>query len=68
MNVLVNGGEASVEDDATVLDLLRSHSLVASEEGVAVVVNDAVVPRARWGETPLAPDDRVEILRAAAGG
>lgn len=36
--------------------------------GVAVAVNEEVVPRSAWDTTPLDAGDRVEILRAAQGG
>jgi sulfur carrier protein len=34
----------------------------------AIAVNYDVVPRARWGETPLADGDTVEILTPRQGG
>ncbi|MBD8078306.1 sulfur carrier protein ThiS [Cellulosimicrobium arenosum] len=36
--------------------------------GVAVAINDAVVPRGTWADTVVAPGDRVEILTAVQGG
>jgi len=36
--------------------------------GIAVALNGQVVPRARWAETWLQPDDKVEIIHAVAGG
>lgn len=36
--------------------------------GIAIAVNDRVVPRSAWATTILAPDDRVEVLHAIAGG
>jgi thiamine biosynthesis protein ThiS len=37
-------------------------------EGVAVAHNGTVVPRSRQSQTPLLPDDRVEVIRAVGGG
>jgi sulfur carrier protein len=39
-----------------------------SPRGIAVALNGEVVPKSRWEDTPLSPDDRVEIVTAAAGG
>ena len=39
-----------------------------SPRGIAVALNGEVVPRSRWAATRLAPEDRVEIVTAAAGG
>lgn len=36
--------------------------------GVAVAVNDMVVPRSAWAEHRLQPDDRVEVVGAVQGG
>jgi sulfur carrier protein len=36
--------------------------------GVAVAVNDEVVPRRVWSATALADGDRVEVLTAVQGG
>jgi sulfur carrier protein len=36
--------------------------------GVAVAVNDEVVPRSEWAATAVAAGDRIEILVAAQGG
>lgn len=64
--IRVNGDEAAL-DVATVAELVASR--VAPEaRGVAVALNGAVLPRARWPETPLAAGDRVEIVRARQGG
>lgn len=36
--------------------------------GIAVALDDAVVPRSRWGTTALAGSARCEIVTAAQGG
>ncbi|MBK6846435.1 MAG: sulfur carrier protein ThiS [Proteobacteria bacterium] len=40
----------------------------AERRGIAVALNDAVVPRERWAATALRPGDRLEILVAVQGG
>ncbi len=62
----VNGSTIDVEADATVATLVAT--LAAEARGVAVAVNEAVVPRGEWPGTRLCPGDRVEVLRAAQGG
>ncbi|KPF84744.1 hypothetical protein IP70_14500 [alpha proteobacterium AAP38] len=36
--------------------------------GIAVALNDTVVPRGRWADTILSPGDRVEIVKVLQGG
>ena len=37
-------------------------------EGLAVALNEQLVPRGSWATTSLHPDDNVEIVRAIGGG
>jgi len=62
----VNGDRADVAAGTTVAGLVAS--LGRDARGVAVAVNEAVVPRGAWPRTALRPGDRVEVLRAAQGG
>ncbi len=52
----------------TMRDLLSALAVPLDAGGIAVAVNAEVVPRARWTETTIAPDDRVEIVRIVRGG
>ncbi|CAH1662567.1 Sulfur carrier protein [Hyphomicrobiales bacterium] len=64
--IRVNGEEAALEV-ATVAELVASHAS-AEARGIAVALNGAVLPRAKWPETRLTAGDRVEIVRARQGG
>jgi len=66
VTVLVNGESRAFDAGATVADLVAV--VAASPKGIAVAVNADVVPRSAWGATPLAEDDRIELLTAAQGG
>jgi sulfur carrier protein len=50
------------------MGLLEEMGYSRESRGVAVAVNDEVVPRARWKEHRLAPGDSVEIVSAVQGG
>ena len=53
---------------ALVAELAGAGRLDRSGHGSAVARNGAVVPRSRWDETRLAPDDAIELVRATQGG
>jgi len=36
--------------------------------GIAVAVNDRVIPRGQWDDVVLQQNDRIEIIRATQGG
>lgn len=66
MQVVVNGDPVEVAEGATVLDLLEQLGL--GPKWVVVERNGEPVERRRNAETALADGDRLEIVRAVAGG
>jgi sulfur carrier protein len=66
ITLLVNGSTADLEVGSTVATLVATFA--PEPRGVAVAVNEAVVPRGEWSDTRLRSGDRVEMLRAAQGG
>ena len=66
--IRVNGAETPLGPDDTLLAALVAAGSDPARPGIAVAVNDRVVPRAAWATTRLAPGDRVEVLQAVAGG
>ena len=50
----------------TVTDLVNELGL--APEAVLVEHNGTALLRSEWAQTPLADDDRLEVLRVAAGG
>lgn len=42
--------------------------LTTATRGVAVAVNDEIVPRAMWSRHEIADGDRIEIVTAKQGG
>ena len=66
MQVIANGSPVSLPDDATVADLLASLGL--GGKWVLVERNGEPVKRADLGTTALAEGDRLELVRAVAGG
>jgi sulfur carrier protein len=66
MTIMLNGKPTDLTAVATVADAVAR--LGSGPTGVAVAVNDEVVPRASWSTTVLRPGDRVEVLTAVQGG
>ncbi|WP_125773708.1 sulfur carrier protein ThiS [Antribacter gilvus] len=54
--------------DQVVVALVPGCVVDGTPQGVAVAVNDAVVPRGAWTSTVLSPGDRVELVTAVQGG
>jgi sulfur carrier protein len=66
MKATVNGELREVPNGSTVGGLLEL--LGVARGGIAVAQNDSVVLRAQLDSQPIADGDRIEIIRAAAGG
>ncbi|OSC32473.1 thiamine biosynthesis protein ThiS [Mycobacterium vulneris] len=65
MIVVVNEQKVDVDAHTTVAALLDS--LGFPDRGVAVAMDDAVIPRSRWA-TELSDGARLEIVTAVQGG
>jgi sulfur carrier protein len=67
IEVRVNG-EARGIHAGVLSDLLEELGHDPERPGVALAVNDEVVPRARWATWPIRAGDRIEIVGAVQGG
>ncbi len=65
MNIKVNDKSVSTSA-STVKQLVAELSL--PESGVAVALDNKMVPRTRWETTSLSEGDNVIIIKAACGG
>jgi sulfur carrier protein len=66
MKATVNGEARDIPDGATVGTLLEI--LGAAPTGIAVARNERVIRRAEYDSDRIADGDRIEIIRAVAGG
>jgi sulfur carrier protein len=66
MNIILNELPKQIADDATVWHIAQESNLPTT--GVAIAVNNAVVPRKLWEQTTLQNGDTVLIIEAAQGG
>ncbi len=65
MKVIINNKE--VETGATLL-LSLTEELALPAQGVAVAVNNRMIPRAEWNSRTLNEGDSIVIIKAACGG
>lgn len=67
MTIHVNDQSRTLNDGAQLADLLRELGL-AERKGVAIAINDEVVPRSTWPTRALAEGERVLVIQATQGG
>lgn len=65
MKIRINNKETDVHAES-LLDLAKELSL--PERGVAVAVNNRMIPRTDWQQTALKDDDNIVIIKAVCGG
>jgi len=66
IRVIANGKSRDAGEGLTVADFILS--LGSDPRYVVVELNGEALPRDRFGEMRLAQDDRIEVVRAVAGG
>ncbi len=67
MTVFVNDQPHIFATDTALVDLLRERGL-ADRKGVAIAINDEVVPRSTWPVRALAEGERILVIQATQGG
>ncbi len=68
MEILINGESREVGNARTLAQALECAHVATDRGGIAVAVNDQVVPRSSWNELELRSHDRVEVIHAVQGG
>lgn len=66
MTITINSRPVEVSDAATIADVVASQQL--PDRGIAVAVDNRMIRRDDWAATPLHPDAKIIIIKAACGG
>lgn len=70
MKLLVNNKETLISEGSNVASLAESLGIPLNGmvRGVAIAVNNVMIPRTSWNEQELKEGDNVVVIRAACGG
>ncbi|MEG1685054.1 MAG: sulfur carrier protein ThiS [Bacteroides sp.] len=66
MKVSVNNKEMEVEPQTSIQTLTRL--LLLPDKGIAIAVNNQMIPRTNWDDYLLTENVQVVIIKAACGG
>ncbi|WP_299432849.1 sulfur carrier protein ThiS [uncultured Maribacter sp.] len=66
ITIYVNDSPLKMRENSNVLDLLKE--LKSPTQGVAVAIDDTVVPNSSWETHLLNPNNKILIIQAAQGG
>ena len=67
MTIQINDEQKVVPEGATVNDVVSS-ILQLNSAGMAIAINDSIVPRHLWVSSQLQTNDRMLVIKAASGG
>ena len=69
MKIQINGQEQQFTEKTSLkLTEILSEMDVNAQRGIAIAVNDRVIPKSQWSQAELADGDVIEIIRATQGG
>jgi len=66
--IILNGEERELPKEMSVMELLRELGIQFREVGLAVAINEEVVPKSEYERRKVKEGDRVEIVHLVGGG
>ena len=66
--IILNGKEQEIPKEMSVMDLLKEVGVKFREVGLAVAINEEVVPKSEYEKRIIKEGDRVEIVQLVGGG
>lgn len=67
MEVTINQEKHSLEEKMTLSELVEYYGY-SKGNGVAIAINDKVIPKDKWEEYTLSENDEITLIQATQGG
>jgi len=67
MRIFLNDKEIQTSDSNDLMTVLTTHQL-SERNGIAVAVNEEIIPKNSWESCVLNENDKIMIITATAGG
>ncbi|MCI0717209.1 MAG: sulfur carrier protein ThiS [Chlorobi bacterium] len=68
MKIYLNGEEKALYKKINLSDIIVQYLNGKEPKGIAVALNETIVPKQKWEETAINESDSVEIVHAVQGG
>ena len=68
MNITINGEVLTVKEQMKLNEFVELRLNGKEPRGIAVALNEMIIPKSKWNETALNENDNVEIVHAVQGG
>ncbi|MCC6516398.1 MAG: sulfur carrier protein ThiS [Chitinophagales bacterium] len=67
MQITINNKEYTFEENTSLENAIHTLQL-KDKNGIAIAINEEIIPRSKWNETILNNEDKIIIIGAVAGG
>ena len=67
MNILINSKPHKVEENCNLIDVLDKIHII-NQFGIAIAVNNVVIPKSEWEKYTVQDNDNILIINAIFGG
>ena len=67
MKIFINNESREVPEKSSITSVLN-HLEIPADNGIAVALNQQVIPRTKWNETPVAEQDKILLVKITQGG
>ncbi len=67
MDIYINSKLQPLPENAKIADALTALN-ISSQKGIAIAINNTVIPRAEWDSHILNHDDKITLIKATQGG
>ena len=67
MEIIINDQKHTVDASNSIDDILQKINITETK-GLAIAVNNSIVPRRDWSQYSLKENDKVVLIRATQGG
>jgi sulfur carrier protein len=67
MDIIINNQPHQVQENTSV-QIILNDLIGEKQKGIAVAVNEAVVPKTQWETYVLQPNDQLLVIKATQGG
>jgi sulfur carrier protein len=67
MNIVVNNENYDLPENAA-LDRVIEELQISETNGIALALNETIIPHSEWNKTTLTDGDKIIIIGAVAGG
>lgn len=67
MDIFINNTPQQIPEQSTITDTLDALKITATK-GIAIAINNNVIPKAEWNVCRLSDNDKVTLIQATQGG